>query len=716
MKSPNLIRNTKPTTGNRCQGLQLLTMNIQTAGRRFYLHQDSNKTKKNKRHTTMSETMDTNKKCNKRYIKSTYTVEKENNHHGDLMTATKQTKIIRMYQQNIRGAKLYNSWEKWQEGTRWLNKNQVDIAFLVETNTAWTTNNIAAAKNKAKRESHRVLFEGSSCNELKETDYQPGGAACLVLNNITGYKKETIIDNKGLGRWCGFKLNGINKTNIVILSAYRPTASTDVCDNTCYSQQWRLMRKITDAEPNPRETFMTDLKKMVKSWERDKCEIIIGVDMNEAINTRNSKVDQLINSTTLVSLVETDNAPATYNRGKNCIDFILGTPNLKKRVISNGYLPFYGGGWESDHRGLFVDIDIHQMINNNNKDNGYVGRNLDSNNWMQANKFMKKLSLETLKTLTSKMKAIIDLSVLNNHQLNNLEQIDIDFTKILIESETKCKSSSTHWSDTLRHARQINKYWRIQLKGKINNIKVRRILEDIKANIPDETQVWQGDINRSPKKQLRKSIATVNQIKKDAWEHRKTFLYNLHHRYKEKGEEQKSEAVHKIQKAEFRLQCQRVCKRVNKPRGDSGGLTHILIEGEHGEEIIDNSDEIEKALIKRNIKHFSQAHNTPCASGDLQKLLGKEGLTETTKDALRGVVNKNKMSQDSEDMLKQLKQVRSTLSEKIPYNDMISGFLNWREKTVTSPSGKHLGIYRALIKCQNGKYDNTKTHQSTEIG
>lgn len=49
---------------------------------------------------------------------------------------------------------------------------------------------------------------------------------------------------------------------------------------------------------------------------------------------------QLLNNTSLVSSIETDNAPATYNRGKNCIDFILGTPNIKQKVIAQGYLLF----------------------------------------------------------------------------------------------------------------------------------------------------------------------------------------------------------------------------------------------------------------------------------------------------------------------------------------------------------------------------------------
>jgi hypothetical protein len=35
---------------------------------------------------------------------------------------------------------------------------------------------------------------------------------------------------------------------------------------------------------------------------------------------------------------------------------------------------------------------------------------------------------------------------------------------------------------------------------------------------------------------------------------------------------------------------------------------------------------------------------------------------------------------------------------------MIKGFLKWIEKTVTSPSGKHLCIYRNLINTFNNQY------------
>jgi hypothetical protein len=36
-------------------------------------------------------------------------------------------------------------------------------------------------------------------------------------------------------------------------------------------------------------------------------------------------------------------------------------------------------------------------------------------------------------------------------------------------------------------------------------------------------------------------------------------------------------------------------------------------------------------------------------------------------------------------------------SDEVSFDEFISGFLHWNEQTTTSPSGRHLGVYRALV-------------------
>jgi hypothetical protein len=47
-------------------------------------------------------------------------------------------KTLQIYHQNIRGAKVYSNWNRWNDGLKWLNSNNVGIATLVETNTTWS--------------------------------------------------------------------------------------------------------------------------------------------------------------------------------------------------------------------------------------------------------------------------------------------------------------------------------------------------------------------------------------------------------------------------------------------------------------------------------------------------------------------------------------------------------------------------------------------------
>jgi hypothetical protein len=50
--------------------------------------------------------------------------------------------------------------------------------------------------------------------------------------------------------------------------------------------------------------------------------------------------------------------------------------------------------------------------------------------------------------------------------------------------------------------------------------------------------------------------------------------------------------------------------------------------------------------------------------------------------------------------LSNMAQIQSTIPLQMTIDDMCNGLLKWREQTTTSPSGKHLGIYKALAKAR----------------
>ena len=58
--------------------------------------------------------------------------------------------------------------------------------------------------------------------------------------------------------------------------------------------------------------------------------------------------------------------------------------------------------------------------------------------------------------------------------------------------------------------------------------------------------------------------------------------------------------------------------------------------------------------------------------------------------------------------MKNLKQnktiVNSPTNTTIHYKEYVEGFRNWKEKTTTSPSGKHLGHHKCLLKPDGNQY------------
>jgi hypothetical protein len=139
--------------------------------------------------------------------------DKPNLPYGQQPTYQPDTNTLRIYHQNIRGAKLYNSWDRWKEGIERLAKMEVGIGTLVETNTKWNNKNTKEALMQARMVAKKTQISTSSSSETPKEDYLPGGAACILMNNWTGRKMENISYETGMGRWAGFKMRGKDSRN-----------------------------------------------------------------------------------------------------------------------------------------------------------------------------------------------------------------------------------------------------------------------------------------------------------------------------------------------------------------------------------------------------------------------------------------------------------------------------------------------------------------------
>jgi hypothetical protein len=118
-------------------------------------------------------------------------------------------------------------------------------------------------------------------------------------------------------------------------------------------------------------------------------------------------------------------------------------------------------------------------------------------------------------------------------------------------------------------------------------------------------------------------------------------------------------------------------------------------------QLVDTRAELEAAIIARNKRHFSQAADTPFAKTPLA-CIGSDNAFNIYNDADGNrLLLPHPAFPESElvmDILKERAEARiPAWSDIVDFEeDFIPVLLHWRERTSTSPSGRHLGLYKAL--------------------
>jgi hypothetical protein len=325
---------------------------------------------------------------NGRY-QTTLTAHDTNLPTGDNLSEIKRANTLRIYYQNINGIKK-NNWADWINAGKYLQQQHIDIVGCAETNINWTQQNRKWAQYLLQQTTKQANLSTSSSSEAGIGDYLPGGVVNAIIGKWTGRSIETIQDESGLGRWAGHVLLGRNNTHLVVITAYRPTKAPGY--NTSYQQQWRILRSKQHEDPDPRKRILRDLTMTIKQWTSQQYEVILLWDANEGIHNPKSQLIDFMTKTNL-SPAHLQFPSASHTRGSQCIDFIMTTPGVREAISQAGYLPFYTGAWASDHRGVYIDIDIHKLFQDSSP-NPYLRttRNLNSNNKRQVFNFITSLN------------------------------------------------------------------------------------------------------------------------------------------------------------------------------------------------------------------------------------------------------------------------------------------------------------------------------------
>ena len=106
-------------------------------------------------------------------------------------------------------------------------------------------------------------------------------------------------------------------------------------------------------------------------------------------------------------------------------------------------------------------------------------------------------------------------------------------------------------------------------------------------------------------------------------------------------------------------------------------------------QVITEPDEIAQQFRDHNLKHFSQAQGCILSTPEFQKVINKDQFNDMSLDPsstewrIREAINRISVENDNLE---------------ITPEEWRDKFKHWKESTSTSPSGVHLGHYKALLE------------------
>ena len=566
------------------------------------------------------------------------------------------------------------------------------------------------------------------------THWKPGGIMTVTVNEISHSVSSYETDD--LGRWCKITLSNNKGSSLTVYNVYN-TINNNISTagpSTIWMQQWKLLRLSGKLQPNPRKQFITDLSSTLEKDYQNKNQICILGDLNEVLGEDPNLMSSICVKYKLHDAFNKihPNIPAftTYIRGTKRLDYMLISNSLQPTEV--GYNQFYEI-YNSDHRAMYIDLPkIQDFTMNQTMVKGTL-REIGSKS-KDIVKFVETIYEHLHQNKTFHKFELLQLEVSEADKPWRIANIIDDQLGLAItKAKKECfKYQRPPWSEVLHKASLTLRYWIIAESSLLNKIKTNEVLNNIQNTIPDLDKNIQ-QLSDLPKKRLlqikvfkQEALKQLRLARKNAVELRKEFLLELRQRIasRKKSEDNDPVKALAIVTAQIRISERFGRIRATKERNNNA-LTKVTIlqdtihidpttsktvyRNKHTGDItesptyktVDIKNELEKVILERNQKHFSKAKNSPWNIPPL-KHINKNTNYNLEKNQMG---NQICLSQDNTletitvlNLLKQLtKENKTKWSSDITFDQFIAGLRNWKEQTNTSPSGRHLGVYKALL-------------------
>lgn len=559
-------------------------------------------------------------------------------------------------------------------------------------------------------------------NSSMETSSQSGrlmgGTGIIGLNESVGKVEPRGKHGDEMGRWSYFHLRRDRRPPVTVISIYQVCKQpTNELGYTAWHQQRRAL-DLDHRDEHPRHAFQHDLSRFLEQIQSDGHDVIIGGDWNETILDPHSGIAKLCSKHDLIDpwFKTYPGHPeiATFEFGSRRIDAVLVSRRLYPTIRHIGYSPV-GLLTSSDHRALIVEFGKKGIFGSCSEVFPSLNaRGVRTKDRQSVTTFVEAMHAHLLQNNAFHRSMVLTTSQGFDSELaENLDELVGIAGNI---GDKRCRRRRPQWYSIplVQDRLEIS-----HLKHYYNGLKCQRdraIITHLNLSLIQRDQTLPSDID---------PMRTLLQQKLDNFAKKQ-----------EKSEELRrkelSEKATELDGSQQKIQARRMRKISKHEQGLAAwkALSFSKASGNNFQKLdrleipldwttsqepndqslsdpktatewqtITNPVDIEHFLMLRNRMHFGQAQGTPFTVNPLKDHIDWTATSIRAEEVLIGsYVPPDTLTELCTTVLAECKA--STSLDSIDATINSTSFANkirtWRESTTTSPSGRHLGRYKAL--------------------
>ena len=447
-----------------------------------------------------------------------------------------------------------------------------------------------------------------------------------------------------------------------------------------FHREYSYFRQKGEQRPNPRARFWQDLKIAIKDLQDRQHSILLMLDANSTLASDTSFRD-MVQDLGLNDLHAADPASSTFiGKSDRRIDYMLGCQRTLDALSRQGSLSYFEGP-QSDHRGLYVDLNLKQLFGVDVADIQLAPaqlRPLRTGNPELVITYNENMhSYYEAHAMKERIDRLYDThQTLSNAQVRSLlTSWDNDQGRAMTTAEAKLRipPKPHQWSPELRNSAVLMRYWRLRLR------EVQHGEEYTTTFTRWEMQIQEQDPGfHLPSKDTRLSLETIRthlnqatktfrKIQASSTDHRMKSYHDLLANYDadinpttKKESKRKAKVVNRTILSEGCRRIYGAIRNIMKPSEFSAlakvkvprpvddllptppGEVHSVLASNLPKNLIWDTvisqDEIENRLLQFNRASFRAAAESPCGHGVIHDALTFSSLSPAAEEMLKGSV------------------------------------------------------------------------------